>query len=92
MDVRSRHGVFVNESTAHLTALVSGLGVGQTFGFMARPHLDAGTLVRLLPEWGRPLHPLHIVFHPSRNQSARLRAFVDWVVELFARYDCSPRR
>lgn len=92
VDVRSRHGVFVNESTAHLTALVSGLGVGQTFGFMARPHLASGALVRVLPEWSRPLHPLHIVFHPSRNQSARLRAFVDWVVELFAPYDCAARR
>lgn len=89
VDLRGRHGVFVNESTAHLTSLVSGLGVGQTFGFMARPWVDSGQLVRVLPEWTRPLHPLHIVFHRSRNQSARLRAFVDWVLELFAPYDCS---
>lgn len=87
IDPRSGGGVYVNESTAHLTALVSGLGVGQTFGFMARPWLETGRLVRVLPDWTRPLHPLHIVFAGSRHQSARLRAFVDWVVALFAPYD-----
>ncbi|WP_051180591.1 LysR family transcriptional regulator [Caballeronia insecticola] len=89
IDPRGGCGVSVNESTAHLTALVSGLGVGQTFAFMAAPWLQSGDLVALLPQWTRPLHPLSIVFPKSRHDSARLRAFVDWVLDVFRPYDAA---
>jgi len=87
IDPNDSLGVCVNESTAHLTALVSGLGIGQTFAFMARPWLTSGDLVQLLPQWTRPLHPLHIVFARSKHDSARMRVFVDWVIEVFRPYD-----
>ena len=87
IDPKGTRGVSVNESTAHLTSLVSGLGVGQTFAFMARSGLANGDLVQLLPEWSRPLHPLHIVFAKSQHDSARMRAFVDWALEIFRPYD-----
>lgn len=88
VDPRGMHGILVNESTAHLTALRHGLGIGQTFGFMAKPYLDSGQLVQLLPDWNRPLHDLHIVFERTRHESARRRAFIEWVVEIFAPYEC----
>jgi LysR family transcriptional regulator, regulator for bpeEF and oprC len=88
IDPSALAGVCVNESTAHLTALVSGLGIGQTFGFMARPWLASGDLVELLPDWSRPLHPLHLVFPQSKHDSARMRVFVDWVLDVFEPYDC----
>ncbi|WP_201312824.1 LysR family transcriptional regulator [Dyella sp. EPa41] len=87
VDPRGSRGVMVNESTAHLTALVHGLGVGQTFGFMAKPYLESGDLVQLLPEWHRPLHDLNIVFERTRHESARLRAFIEWTVQVFEPYD-----
>lgn len=87
LDPRAAQGVLVNESTAHLTALVHGLGVGQTFGFMARPYLESGQLVQLMPDWQRPLHDLHVVFERSRHENARLRAFIDWTVEVFRPFD-----
>jgi LysR family transcriptional regulator, regulator for bpeEF and oprC len=87
LDPRNGRGVSVNESTAHLTSLVSGLGVGQTFTFMAAPWLRNGDLVRVLPEWTRPLHPLHIVFPKAKHDNARLRAFVQWSIEIFEPYD-----
>lgn len=37
-------GISVNESTAHLNALLSGLGIDQSFGFLARPHFESGAL------------------------------------------------
>jgi len=92
IDPRSSHGLLVNESTAHLNALVHGLGVGQTFGFMAAPYLESGRLVRLLPDWQRPLHDLHVVFERSKHENARLRAFVEWVARVFQPYDRHPSR
>ena len=76
----------MKESTAHLSCLLSGLGVGQTFRFMAQPHLDSGALVPVLYEWARPTHPVHAVF-PQRHASSRLRVFVDWVARVYAPYD-----
>ncbi|MDR5782640.1 LysR family transcriptional regulator [Caballeronia sp. LZ065] len=86
-DPRGLHGVSVNESTAHLTSLVSGLGIGQTFRFMAQPWVESGDLVEVLPQWTRPHHPLHLVFAKSKHDSARMRAFIDWALEVFRPFD-----
>lgn len=90
LDPRDANGVFVNESTAHLTSLVSGLGVGQTFSFMAEPWLSSGDLIQVLAQWTRPVHSLHIVYAQSKYNSARLKVFVDWVMEIFRPYDSGP--
>jgi len=74
----------VNESTAHLTALLQGHGVGQTFSFMALPHIKRGTLVSLFDNWRRPSQPLQLVYPANRHLSAKLRVFADWAVEAFA--------
>ncbi len=79
--------VGVNESTAHLTGLVAGLGLGQTFEFMAQPDIARATLTRLLENWSRPRHPLHILYPPNRHLSAKLRVFIDWLAEVFAAFD-----
>jgi DNA-binding transcriptional LysR family regulator len=86
-----RSGIAVNESTAHLTSLLAGLGIGQTFGFMARPHLATGALVELFPEWKPQNHTLHLVYPASRFPSPKLRAFADWVATIFAPYDRRER-
>ncbi|MBP2296051.1 LysR family transcriptional regulator [Azospirillum rugosum] len=79
--------VGVNESTAHVTALLAGLGIGQTFGFVARPFLEDGRLVRILPDWTQSPHPLQLVYPANRHPSAKLRVFSEWVAELFGRID-----
>jgi DNA-binding transcriptional LysR family regulator len=49
--VHGQAEVAVNESTAHLSALLAGVGVGQMFKFMAAPHLETGRLCRVLDDW-----------------------------------------
>jgi LysR family transcriptional regulator for bpeEF and oprC len=83
IEVRPRSLVSVNESTAHMTALLAGVGVGQTFEFVARPYLADGQLIEVLPDWRPATHPLRLVFPANRHPSAKLRAFADWVVEIF---------
>jgi DNA-binding transcriptional LysR family regulator len=48
--------------------------------------LDSGELVELLADWGRPGVPIHVVYPPNRHLSAKVRAFVDWAAELFAKH------
>ena len=79
--------VAVNESTAHLTALLSGIGIGQTFRFATQRYLDDGQLVPLLDDWTRGYHPLYVVYPSNRHLNAKLRVFVDWVIRTFSRVD-----
>ena len=85
--VEGRTSVGVNESTAHMTALLAGLGLGQTFRFMAESPLRSGALRSVLPDWTRPRHPLHLVYPSARHLNAKLRVFSDWVADVFAPYD-----
>ena len=84
VEIDKRSMAAVNESTAHLSSLLAGLGVGQTFRFMAQPHIDSGRLVAILDDWTRPKHPIHIMYPPNRHLNAKLRVFVDWVADVFA--------
>ncbi len=69
--------VSVNESTAHLNTILAGLGIGQTFGFVVRPQVEAGRLVELLPAWKPAPLVLHLVYPANRFQSRKLRVFAD---------------
>ena len=91
VNLKNAKGVVVNDSMAHLTSLVSGLGVGQTFAVTAASSQKSGDLVEVLTDWKRPIHPIHIVFAEAKYNSARMRAFVDWVVKIFKDYDSSSR-
>lgn len=79
--------VAVNESTAHLSALLAGAGIGQAFKFMAAPHIEGGRLRSVLGDWTRPRQHFHVLYASNRHLSAKIRLFVDWVVEVFAPFD-----
>lgn len=75
----------VNESNAYVAVIVAGQGIGQISTMQAQPHLERGELVALLPDWPQPLLPVYVVYPPNRHLSAKVRAFVDWTAELFAK-------
>lgn len=82
--VEGRHFVAVNDSNAYLAAGLAGLGVIHTLRFMVQPHIDMGTLVPVLTQWSAAPNPLAVVYMPNRHLSARVRVFVEWLVEVFA--------
>ncbi len=75
--------VSVNDSNALLAAALAGMGVLQTLQFMAEPYFQSGALVQLLEDWSLEPNPIYIVYSPNRHLSARVRVFVEWLVELF---------
>ncbi|MFG1301654.1 LysR family transcriptional regulator [Xanthobacter sp. V3C-3] len=89
IEVIGRDGVAINEGNAYIAAGLAGLGVVQSPLFQIEQHLAAGRLVPVLTEWEAGSMPIHVVYPPSRHLSNRLRVFVDWVAELFARADIS---
>ncbi|ANS41856.1 LysR family transcriptional regulator [Serratia inhibens] len=84
IDIQHRYHVSVNEGNALLAAALAGLGIIQTFRFMAQPHLDNGELVSLLHDWQPPSEQMYVVYPSNRHLSAKLRVFIDWAVEAFA--------
>lgn len=74
----------VNDSTAYHAAALSGIGIVQMPLYTARPHLDAGTLEAVLEDWCSEPVALHVMYPQNRHLSAKVRAFVEWVAELFA--------
>jgi len=75
--------VKVNDAQAYLTCGLQGLGLIQPSRIAAQPYLDSGALVEVLPQW-KPLPiPVSVAFVKSRRVSPRVRAFVDWLVDVF---------
>jgi len=54
--------------------------------YMVKTHLANGELVPLLEDWHLDAMPLYLAFPPNRHVSAKLRVFIDWVVELMAQH------
>ena len=53
---------------------------------MSRPHEAQGGLVPLFEDWHLEPMPLYVAYPPNRHISAKLRVFIDWVVELMAQH------
>ena len=82
--VQGRHAVAVDDGNAYLAAGVAGMGVLWLPQYMAHEHAARGELVPLFDGWRVDAMPMYVAFPPNRHVSAKLRAFIDWVVELMA--------
>jgi DNA-binding transcriptional LysR family regulator len=92
IEVKSECIVSFNEGAGYVAAALAGLGIIQVPSFMVQEHIAAGRLVPLLTSWCSAPKPLHIVYPPNRHLSNKVRVFVDWLAELFARDDKIQRK
>ena len=79
IDVRSR--LKVNNAAALHQAALDGLGIIFIAEDLARATLAAGQLVRVLPNYEAPSRPMHLLFHPDRRQTPKLKSFVEAVTD-----------
>ncbi|RCW74444.1 LysR family transcriptional regulator [Pseudorhodoferax soli] len=84
-EITGRYQLAVNESNALSEAGLAGLGIVALTRFDVKPHIESGALVQILPDWKRRTLPFYVVYPPNRHLSAKVRAFVDWAAELFAK-------
>lgn len=73
--------LFVNGTGALLGACIGGHGIAQVLELYTRDLIASGTLVQLLPDWIDETYPLHAFWHGTQHVSAKVRAFLDFVVE-----------
>jgi len=86
-EIEGHHALSMNDSSGILTAALNGLGIARTSSFLAREYFEDGRLVPLMLDWCVESVPLYVVYPPNRHLSNKVRVFVDWVAELFARSD-----
>lgn len=85
IEVQGRYVVAVDDGNAYLAAGVAGMGILWLPQYMAAAHVAQGELVPLFDDgWRFDAMPMYVAFPPNRHVSAKLRAFIDWVVELMA--------
>jgi DNA-binding transcriptional LysR family regulator len=76
--------ITVSGADAYLGCCLAGLGIAQFSRYRIEHELAAGTMVELLPATPPPPLPMTVLYPPQRQMPARLRVFVDWLVELTA--------
>lgn len=75
----------VNDADANLSCALQGLGLAQAATYQARPHLLAGELVQLLPQWVPTPMPISLLTPQGRMAAPKLRAFAGWIAAIFER-------
>ena len=81
--VRVSGNFWSNSGDALRTAALAGLGVLPCPSFMVGEDLRAGRLVVVLEDYRQPDLPIHAVYPHQRHVTAKLRVFIDYLVEKF---------
>lgn len=73
----------MDDPEALASAAASGMGIAMLPLAHVLPLLDSGALVRVLPGWYAETRPLSIYYSSRKLVPAKVRVFVDYVVEQF---------
>jgi DNA-binding transcriptional LysR family regulator len=76
--------VSISGVDAYLGCCEAGLGIAQMPTYRIADMLKSGQLRKILPQHPPPSLPMTILYPQQRQMPARLRVFVDWLVELTA--------
>ncbi|PLP96827.1 LysR family transcriptional regulator [Cupriavidus pauculus] len=80
-DVRARHEL--TDGDALLYACISGCGLAQLPGWLARDGLQSGALREVLPELSTTM-PIHAIWQKTRHQQPKVRVAVDELIRISA--------
>lgn len=86
--VKGPYRMSCNDAKCSAGGGLAGLGIIGTLSIVARPYLDDGRLVQLLPDWTADTVPVSIVYALNRHLSARVGVFAEWLMQVF---DADPQ-
>lgn len=75
----------VNDMATLVGMVQAGAGLGLIPGFVARPHVQSGSLVNVLPGWSGPQAEFFLVYAQRELMPAKLKAFTAFMRERFRR-------
>jgi DNA-binding transcriptional LysR family regulator len=82
--VRVRGSLHSNNGELHAEAAAGGIGVCFEPDMIVMPYVRAGRLVPLLEDFLPPPMPIYAVYPSRKHLSAKVRLFVDFLMERFA--------
>ncbi|MCQ8425715.1 LysR family transcriptional regulator [Klebsiella pneumoniae] len=86
IEITGNYVLAVDDGNAYLEAGLVGLGVIALPNYMAAAHQAVGALIPLFTQWRISPMPLYLAFPPNRHVNAKLRVFIDWIVELMQQH------
>ncbi|MFC4298046.1 LysR family transcriptional regulator [Castellaniella hirudinis] len=90
VDVPVVGNLSANDSMALLAAAIAGVGISMQPRHAVATPIARGELVALLPEFEAPSLGIHAVYVSRRHQTALMRAFLDFTLDCFTRFDVAP--
>jgi len=81
--LRAKGTLAMNNGDSVLQTVLAGGGLAMLAAFMAGEHVKSGKLVTLLEEYVREDVPIYAVYPSGRHLSPKVRAFVDFLVDLY---------
>jgi DNA-binding transcriptional LysR family regulator len=91
-DVRVAGPLHSNSGDVSIAAAIAGVGVVFEPDFMVAPALEAGLLVRVLPDYESEPGEIWAVYPSRRHLSAKVRLFVDHLEQVFSAPSAAPSR
>jgi DNA-binding transcriptional LysR family regulator len=73
-----------NNLDSLVSAAVGGAGIARVPSWQVSAEMSSGRLEALLTNYERPAAPVHAVFQHSKVSSAKIRAFIDYLVAHWA--------
>jgi LysR family transcriptional regulator, regulator for bpeEF and oprC len=92
VDIRGKRIIRCNNVSTCTDLAIAGLGIINGGTFMTAPLIASGELESCLEQWQLPPMPVSIAYPPNRHLGNKLRVFVDWIVELFAKHPSQEKR
>jgi len=81
LTIRHNPNLITDDMSVLAAAAAEGLGVAALPDYRCRSRVEAGELVRVLPEWGLPAGILHLVYTHRSGLLPAVRTFIDYLVE-----------
>lgn len=75
-----QHRLRLNDAKALLVAALNGIGIAFISEDLAREDLRTGRLMTVLPDYDTLSRPMHLLYHPDRRQTPKLKTFIAAVV------------
>ncbi|ARU30372.1 LysR family transcriptional regulator [Sulfuriferula sp. AH1] len=86
--VRPRLSVTTND--AAIEAAMQGFGIARILSYQVAALFETGALVPILSDYEPPAMPIHVIYREGRHASAKVRSFVDMMVQ-HLQGDCTLR-
>ena len=71
-------------------AVLAGMGIAMLPAILVDADLKTNRLIEVLPDHAPPVRSLNLLYLRDRQMSAKLRSFIDFVVERFGNFSESP--